>query len=57
MKAARNAFEKWALETTPKQRATILQKWFTIMQQKEDQLAELLTREQVNWFGELRILY
>ncbi|CAJ0932011.1 unnamed protein product, partial [Mesorhabditis belari] len=54
VQAARNAFEKWSLETTPKQRSVILQKWFTIMQQKEDKLAELLTREQGKPLAEAR---
>ncbi|CAJ0586602.1 unnamed protein product, partial [Mesorhabditis spiculigera] len=46
LKAARGAFEKWSQETTPKQRGAILQKWFSILQQKEEELARLLTTEQ-----------
>jgi acyl-CoA reductase-like NAD-dependent aldehyde dehydrogenase len=46
--AARKSFQKWAYEYTAKERGAILQKWFEIMKAKEQQLAELLTREQVN---------
>ncbi|CAI4232673.1 unnamed protein product [Auanema sp. JU1783] len=43
---ARTAFEKWSLETTPKQRGIILQKWYNILNQREEELAQLLTSEQ-----------
>ncbi|VDO11304.1 unnamed protein product, partial [Haemonchus placei] len=44
--AAKEAFKKWSLETTPKQRGAILRKWFDIFVQKEEELARLLTLEQ-----------
>ncbi|VDP23055.1 unnamed protein product [Heligmosomoides polygyrus] len=44
--AAREAFVKWSLETTPKQRGAILRKWYDIFVEKEQQLAQLLTLEQ-----------
>ncbi|TMS34294.1 hypothetical protein L596_001920 [Steinernema carpocapsae] len=44
--AARQAFEKWSLETTAKQRGGILRKWFEIFTEREGELAELLSREQ-----------
>lgn len=46
--AAKQAFQKWGYETTAKERGAILQKWYQLMVQKEGQLAEILTREQVN---------
>ena len=47
MKAARDALTKWSLETTAKQRGAILNKWYSIVCQKEAELARLLTTEQV----------
>ncbi|CAJ0607225.1 unnamed protein product [Cylicocyclus nassatus] len=44
--AAREAFEKWSLETTPKERGAILRKWYDLLVAKEGELAELLTLEQ-----------
>ncbi|KAK5974854.1 NAD-dependent succinate-semialdehyde dehydrogenase [Trichostrongylus colubriformis] len=43
---AREAFKKWSLETTPKQRGAILRKWFDIFVEKEQELARVLTLEQ-----------
>ncbi|EPB67897.1 hypothetical protein ANCCEY_13014, partial [Ancylostoma ceylanicum] len=46
VRAARDSFPKWSLETTPKQRGAILRKWFDIFVAKETELAQLLTLEQ-----------
>ncbi|PAV79415.1 hypothetical protein WR25_20631 [Diploscapter pachys] len=46
VEAARNAFEKWSLETTAKQRSIILRKWFEILTAKEEELGKLITLEQ-----------
>lgn len=47
VKAAKDAFEHWSMGLTGKQRGVILQKWYQLMCDKESQLAELLTLEQV----------
>ncbi|WKX97758.1 hypothetical protein Q1695_013437 [Nippostrongylus brasiliensis] len=52
--AAREAFAKWSLETTPKQRGAILRKWYDILVEKEQHLAELLTLEQGKPLAEAR---
>ncbi|KAH7696337.1 Succinate semialdehyde dehydrogenase, partial [Aphelenchoides avenae] len=52
--AARKTFQKWGFETTAKERGAILHRWYTIMVQKEKQLAELLTREQGKPLAEAR---
>ncbi|KAE9549239.1 hypothetical protein FO519_007548 [Halicephalobus sp. NKZ332] len=44
--AAREAFNKWGFETTAKERGAILNRWFQILTEKQDDLAELLTKEQ-----------
>jgi acyl-CoA reductase-like NAD-dependent aldehyde dehydrogenase len=45
--AARKAFYKWSWETTAKERASVLRKWYEVCTAKENELAEILTREQV----------
>uniref|UniRef100_A0A7E5A1R5 Aldedh domain-containing protein n=1 Tax=Panagrellus redivivus TaxID=6233 RepID=A0A7E5A1R5_PANRE len=46
VQAAREAFYKWSLETTAKERSNVLRRWYDIIVQRESQLAELLTLEQ-----------
>ncbi|KAK0394879.1 hypothetical protein QR680_000984 [Steinernema hermaphroditum] len=52
--AARQAFPKWSLETTAKQRGAVLRKWFEILNSREGELAELLSREQGKPVAEAR---
>ncbi|KAK6737554.1 hypothetical protein RB195_019952 [Necator americanus] len=52
--AARKSFQKWSLETTPKQRGAILRKWFDIFVAKEAELARVLTLEQGKPLAEAR---
>ncbi|KAK6052393.1 aldehyde dehydrogenase family protein, partial [Cooperia oncophora] len=52
--AAKEAFKKWSMETTPKQRGAILRKWFDIFVEKEKELAQLLTLEQGKPLAEAR---
>ncbi|KIH62269.1 succinate-semialdehyde dehydrogenase [Ancylostoma duodenale] len=54
VRAAKEAFPKWSLETTPKQRGAILRKWFDIFVEKEAELAKLLTLEQGKPLAEAR---
>lgn len=44
--AAKEAFNTWGFQTTAKERGAILNRWFQILIEKQDSLAELLTREQ-----------
>ncbi|KJH52057.1 putative succinate-semialdehyde dehydrogenase [Dictyocaulus viviparus] len=52
--AAKEAFNKWSVETTPKQRGALLRKWYDILVEKEQQLAHLLTLEQGKPLAEAR---
>uniref|UniRef100_A0A915DGH7 Succinate-semialdehyde dehydrogenase, mitochondrial n=1 Tax=Ditylenchus dipsaci TaxID=166011 RepID=A0A915DGH7_9BILA len=44
--AAKQAFTNWSSETTAKERGAILNRWYNILVEKEESMAELLTREQ-----------
>lgn len=47
VRAAQEAFSTWSSYTTARERGEILQSWHHIMMEKEDELAELITLEQV----------
>uniref|UniRef100_A0A914V615 Succinate-semialdehyde dehydrogenase n=1 Tax=Plectus sambesii TaxID=2011161 RepID=A0A914V615_9BILA len=44
--SARKAFQTWGFDTTAKERAALLQKWFNILMKRQDELAQILTAEQ-----------
>lgn len=48
MKAAREAYSAWSLSTTAKERGEILENWYRKMLEKQNELAELITLEEVS---------
>ncbi|CAI5441818.1 unnamed protein product [Caenorhabditis angaria] len=48
------SFEKWAFDTSAKQRGAILRRWFDILTERETELATLLTKEQGKPLAEAR---
>uniref|UniRef100_A0AC34GTI6 Aldehyde dehydrogenase domain-containing protein n=1 Tax=Panagrolaimus sp. ES5 TaxID=591445 RepID=A0AC34GTI6_9BILA len=54
VQAAREAFQKWGFETTGKERGAILNKWYQILTEKEEELAKILTMEQGKTLAEAK---
>lgn len=54
--AARKAFQTWGFDTTAKERAALLQKWFNILIQRQEELGQILTAEQVSFRSVLSII-
>lgn len=48
MKAAREAYSAWSSSTTAKERGGILENWHRRMLEKQNELAELITLEEVS---------
>ena len=53
IEAAERAFQTWR-ETTAKERASILRKWFNLMMESQEDLAQILTAEQGKPLAEAR---
>jgi len=54
IEAAGKAFLSWR-ETTAKERATVLRKWFNLMMESQEDLAQILTAEQGKPLAEARV--